>query len=74
MRKIREYREHAAECREMARVASAGHRTQLEQMAATWDQLAEARARQLAKEGKSEEEDDRQPEEVTPAGSDPLER
>ena len=58
MKKIREYREHAAECREMARVASAGHRTQLEQMAATWDQLAEARARQLAKEGKTEEEDD----------------
>jgi hypothetical protein len=74
MRKIREYREHAAECRELARVASAGHRTQLEQMAATWDQLAGARARQLAKEGKTEEQYDSQPDEVTSARSDPLER
>ncbi|HEY5964478.1 MAG TPA: hypothetical protein VIU42_10705 [Xanthobacteraceae bacterium] len=74
MKKIREYREHAAECRDMARVASAGHRTQLEQMAATWDQLAEARARQLAKDGKTEEEDDGRPDEITSAGSDPRER
>jgi hypothetical protein len=74
MKKIHEYREHAAECRDMARVASAAHRTQLEQMAATWDQLAEARARQLAKEGKTEEEDEEQSDEVTPTGSSPPER
>ena len=74
MKKIREYREHAAECRDMARVASAGHRTQLEQMAATWDQLAEARARQLAKDGKTEEEDDSQPDQVSPADSGSPER
>jgi hypothetical protein len=74
MKKIHEYREHAAECREMARVASAGHRTQLEQMAATWDQLAEARTRQLAKEGNIEEQDDGQPDQVSPAGSGSLER
>ena len=74
MKKIREYREHAAECREMARVASAGHRIQLEQMATTWDQLAEARVRQLAKQGKTEEEDDGQPDDITPAEADPLER
>ena len=74
MKKIHEYREHAAECRDMARVASAAHRTQLEQMAATWDQLAEARARQLAKDGKTEEEDDERPDQVTPAGSGPPER
>jgi hypothetical protein len=48
--------------------------TQLEQMAATWDQLAEARARQLAKDGKTEEEDDGRPDEITSAGSDPRER
>jgi hypothetical protein len=58
LKKIREYREHAAECRELARLASAGHRLQLEQMAATWDQLAEARQRQLAKAGKSEDDDE----------------
>ena len=47
MRKIEEYLEHAAECREMARTALPSHRQQLEQMAETWDQLAEARKRQL---------------------------
>jgi hypothetical protein len=57
MKKIHEYREHAAECREMARVASAARRAQLEQMAATWDQLAEARERQLARQGKSADDD-----------------
>jgi hypothetical protein len=31
----------------MARTASPQHRTQLEQMAATWEQLAAARQRQL---------------------------
>jgi hypothetical protein len=67
MKKIHEYREHAAECRELARVASAGHRTQLEQMAETWDQLAEARARQLAKEGKTE--DVARPDQISSAGS-----
>lgn len=51
MKKLHEYREHAAECREMARTAPPAHRQQLEQMAATWDQLASARQRKLKKLG-----------------------
>jgi hypothetical protein len=56
MRKLEEYLRHANECREMARTATPAHRAQLEEMANTWDQLAEARKRQLAKEGKSAED------------------
>jgi hypothetical protein len=51
VKKLHEYREHAAECREMARTAPPAHRQQLEQMAATWDQLASARQRKLQKNG-----------------------
>ena len=54
MKKLHEYREHAAECREMARMAPPAHRQQLEQMAETWEQLADARRRKLAKQGKSD--------------------
>ena len=57
MKKLHEYREHAARCREMARVASPSHRQQLEQMAQTWEQLAEARKRQLEKAGKSDDDE-----------------
>ena len=49
MKKLDEYLKHADECRDMARVAQPAHRIQLEQMAATWEQLADARKRQLAK-------------------------
>lgn len=55
MKKLHEYRDHAAECREMARTAPPAHRQQLEQMAATWEQLAAARQRKLLKTGKAEE-------------------
>jgi hypothetical protein len=58
MKKLHEYLQHAAECREMARTALPSHRQQLEQMAETWEQLAAARQRQLDRDGKSEEEDD----------------
>jgi hypothetical protein len=51
LKKLHEYREHAAECREMARTAPPAHRQQLEQMAATWEQLAGARQRKLLKGG-----------------------
>jgi hypothetical protein len=37
----------------MARTAPPAHRQQLEQMAETWEQLAENRKRQLEKQGKS---------------------
>jgi hypothetical protein len=58
VRKLHEYREHAAECREMARTAPPSHRQQLEQMAATWDQLAVARQRKLLKGGKTDNRTD----------------
>ena len=59
VKKLHEYREHAAECREMARTAPPTHRHQLEQMAATWEQLAVARQRKLLKGGKIEDRPDR---------------
>jgi len=47
---------HAAECREMARTASAAHKVQLENMAETWEQLALARQQKLEKQGKTEDD------------------
>jgi hypothetical protein len=58
VKKLHEYREHAAECREMARTAPPAHRQQLEQMAATWEQLAGARQRKLLKAAKTSEKID----------------
>ena len=40
-----------------ARTAPPAHRQQLEQMAETWEQLADARRRQLKKQGKTADED-----------------
>lgn len=56
MKKMQEYLQHAAECRDMARTAPPAHRQQLEQMAETWEQLADARKRQLEKQGKSDDD------------------
>ena len=47
LKKLEEYVLHAAECREMARTASPAQRVQLENMASTWEQLAEARKKKL---------------------------
>jgi len=55
VKKMHEYLEHAAECREMARTASPAHRQQLEQMALTWEQLAASRKRHLEKGEKADE-------------------
>jgi hypothetical protein len=41
----------------MARTALPQHRQQLENMAATWEQLAEARKRKLEKEGLPDDAD-----------------
>jgi hypothetical protein len=41
----------------MALTALNSHKKQLEKMAETWEQLAEARRRQLEKKGESEEGD-----------------
>ena len=49
MKKLEEYLQHAVECRQMARNAPPQHREQLEEMARTWEQLAEARQRQIDK-------------------------
>jgi hypothetical protein len=57
VRKYTDYLRHAAECREMARSAPPAHRLQLEQMADVWEELAEARKRQLEKRGLSTEAD-----------------
>jgi hypothetical protein len=57
LRKLSEYQRHAAECRDMARTASKEHKEHFEQMATTWEQLAEARKRQLDKQGISHAED-----------------
>ena len=51
MQEIEGYLRHAAECREMAQAASLSHRQQLKQMAETWDELANARKRQLTRWG-----------------------
>jgi hypothetical protein len=56
VKKLHWHIEHADEGRRMARVALPQHRTQLEQMALTWDQLAEARWRQLARQSKEDDE------------------
>jgi hypothetical protein len=56
MIKLSELLKHAADCREMARTAIPRHRQQLEQMAATWEQLAKERKRQLEKEDKANKE------------------
>ena len=48
MRKISEYEAHAAECRKLAAQMKHGEsKLQLEQIAAAWDVLAEARRKQL---------------------------
>ena len=42
MKKVEEYCQNAAECREVARTDSPVHRLQLEEMAETWERLAQA--------------------------------
>jgi hypothetical protein len=55
LKKVEEYLSHAAERRDMARTASATHRQRLQQMAETWEHLAEARRRQLNKRERADE-------------------
>jgi len=56
LKKLEDYLKHAAECRTMARTAASTHQQQLIHMAETWEQLAQARKRQLEKDGKFEED------------------
>ncbi|MEA3028148.1 MAG: hypothetical protein QOF91_3433 [Alphaproteobacteria bacterium] len=57
MNKLLEYLKHAADCRDMARTSLPAHRSQLEQMAETWEALADARKRQLEKKGTPKDKD-----------------
>ena len=66
MKKASEYRQHAEECRDLARsMDDSEHRAQLLEMAATWDQLAADRSElvrkhpELALGGEHREEADR---------------
>jgi hypothetical protein len=56
LKKVHDYLRHAAECRELARTASSAHRQQLEEMATTWEQLAEHRKRQLEPHGATDDQ------------------
>src|SRR5262249_42940735 len=47
MQKTAEYLSRAAECRDMARIASPSRREELEHIAAAYEQLAEMRKRRL---------------------------
>jgi len=47
LKKIQDYLRHAAECREMAQRAPPVYKQQLEQMAETWEALAEVRRHDL---------------------------
>jgi hypothetical protein len=53
VKKVQEYLEHALECRILARAAPPAHREQLEEMARTWEQLAEARRGKITKQLKA---------------------
>ena len=57
LKKLHEILQHAAECWNMARTASPAHTQHLEQMAETWEQLAEARKRKLEKNDQILEDD-----------------
>ena len=66
MRKVEEYRRHAAECRQLATATSnTDSRRQLMDMADTWEGLARDREEQLAREQrisaleKNDDSDDR---------------
>jgi hypothetical protein len=51
MKKIAEYQQHAAQCRQMAaKATNPDHKMWLEQMAHAWDELALGREARLEKE------------------------
>jgi hypothetical protein len=47
VKKVEEYCQNAAKCREVARTASPVHRQELEEMAETWERMAQARRHRL---------------------------
>jgi hypothetical protein len=56
--KLSDYLKHAVECRDMARTASSQHKPVLEQMAKSWEELAETRKRHLDLRGIAYDQDD----------------
>ena len=54
VRKASEYRQHAAECRELANKARSPQREMLLNMATTWQGLAEDRDKQIARQKRIE--------------------
>jgi hypothetical protein len=50
MKKVEEYREHAAQCRQLARRGDSKAREQLMRMAETWESLAVDREKQIARQ------------------------
>ena len=59
MQKMAEYLSRAAECRDLARIASPNRREELEHIAATYEQLAEMRKRRLQLSEKLEDASDK---------------
>jgi hypothetical protein len=58
MRKLSEYENHVAECRQLAaRTCDLTHKKQLEQMADTWAMLADERRKQLLKQANGQQAD-----------------
>jgi hypothetical protein len=57
MKRVADYRRHVQECQALLRGArTPEHRQMLLNMAETWEGLALARERKLAKDGKTEDE------------------
>jgi len=56
LKKVADYLGHAAECRDLARRAPPSHRRQLEEMAQTWERMAEGRQREMDKLGKTDKD------------------
>jgi hypothetical protein len=54
MKKIEEYREHAAQCRQLAQRGDSTTRQQLIKMAETWESLAVDREKQIARQERLE--------------------
>jgi hypothetical protein len=59
VKKVSEYRQHAEECRELARsTTNPEHLRQLDEMAKAWEMLANERAKKIAKPNGSKESPD----------------
>jgi hypothetical protein len=55
VKKASEYREHADECRQLAKkAATADHRAVFENMARTWETLAKSREQRILRERRME--------------------